>query len=110
MNEKSLKTLPIQIAKDEIIDYCQRWKIAELAVFGSALRDDFQLSSDIDILVAFEADARWTLLDHVQMQDELGALCGRKIDLVSRRGLENSRNRIRREAILNSAEVIYVSA
>ena len=110
MNEKSLKTLPIQIAKDEIIDYCQRWKIAELAVFGSVLRDDFKLNSDIDILVAFEADARWTLLDHVQMQDELGALFGREIDLVSRRGLENSRNLIRREAILNSAEVIYVSA
>ncbi len=61
MNEKPLKTLPIQITKDEIIDYCQRYKIAELAVFGSALRDDFELSSDIDILVAFEADARWTL-------------------------------------------------
>jgi len=110
MNETSLKTLPTQITQDEIIDYCQRYKIAELAVFGSALRDDFKLSSDIDILVTFEADARWTLLDHVQMQDELGILLGRKIDLVSKRGLENSRNRIRREAILNSAEVVYVSA
>jgi len=110
MNEKLLKALPVQIAQDVIIDYCQRWRIVELAVFGSVLRDDFQPSSDIDILVSFKVDAKWTLLDHVQMQDELGALFGREIDLVSRRGLENSRNRIRREAILNSAAVIYVSA
>lgn len=110
MNKKSLKTLPIQITEDEIIDYCQRWRIAELALFGSILRDDFKLTSDIDILVSFKAAAKWTLLDHVQMQDELGTLFGRKVDLVSKRGLENSRNRIRREEILNSAEVIYAYA
>lgn len=110
MNETSVKALPIQVTEDKIIEYCQRWRIAELAVFGSILRDDFKRTSDIDVLVSFKADTKWTLLDHVQMQDELAVLFGRDVDLVSRRGIENSRNRIRREAILNSAEVIYASA
>jgi predicted nucleotidyltransferase len=105
-----MKISSVQIPKDKIIDYCQRWKITEFALFGSVLRDDFEPTSDIDILVSFDADTKWTLLDHVQMQDELGTLFGRDVDLVSRRGLENSRNRIRREEILNSAQVIYVSS
>lgn len=110
MNEKSLKALPIQVTENAMIDYCQRWAIAEMALFGSVLRDDFKSTSDIDVLVSFKADAQWTLLDHVQMQEELAMLLGREVDLISRRGLENSRNHIRRDAILNSAEVIYVSA
>lgn len=110
MKKKSLKTLPIPIPEDRIIAYCRRWQIAELAVFGSILRDDFKVTSDVDVLVSFQAEARWTLLDHVQMQSELATLLGRDVDLVSRRGLENSRNAIRREAILASAEVIYAAA
>ena len=110
MNGTSVKALPIQVSKDKIIEYCQRWSIAELAVFGSILREDFKRTSDIDVLVSFKADTKWTLLDHIQMQDELATLLGRKVDLVNRRGIENSRNHIRREAILNSAEVIYASA
>lgn len=107
---KSLKTVPIQVTEKAIVDYCQRWRIAELAVFGSVLRDDFEPTSDIDVLVSFKADAKWTLLDHVQMQDELAAIFGREVDLIRRRGLENSRNRIRRDEILSTAEIIYVSA
>jgi hypothetical protein len=109
MRKKSLTTLPISVPEDKIIAYCRRWQIAELAVFGSILRDDFKLTSDVDFLVSFQAEAKWTLLDHVQMQSELAALLGREVDLVSRRGLENSRNPIRREAILTSAEVIYAA-
>lgn len=79
-------------------------------MFGSALRDDFGPESDIDVLVTFETDARPTLFDHVEMQDELKGILNRDVDLVSRRGIERSRNPIRREEILGSAEVIYVAA
>lgn len=99
-------TLP----KEKIIEFCGRWKITEFAVFGSVLRDDFGPASDVDVLVTFASDARWSLLDHVVMQDELTALFGRKVDLVNRRGIERSRNPIRRREILDSAEIIYAAA
>jgi hypothetical protein len=97
----------IEIPIDKIADFCQRWKITELALFGSVLRDDFRSDSDVDILVTFDPDAHRTLFDMVDMQDELEAVFGRKVDLVSRRGIERSRNYLRRKAILNSAQIIY---
>jgi len=100
----------IILPKGLIIDFCQRWKITEFALFGSVLRDDFRPDSDIDVLVQFAPDASWTLLDHVEMQDELVAMLGRNVDLVSRRGIERSRNKMRRKAILESAEVFYAAA
>ncbi len=66
--------------------------------------------SDIDVLVSFSNDAQWTLFDQVDMQDELKAIFGREVDLVSKRGIERSRNAIRRKAILHSAEVIYAQS
>ena len=74
------------------------------------MHGELRPDSDIDLLVTFAPDAGWSLLDHVRMQEELSAMPGRKADLVSRRGLERSRNYIRRKAILESAEVIYAAA
>lgn len=88
-------------------EFCGRWKVTELALFGSALRDDFSADSDIDLLVTFGSDSDWSLLDYVTMQDELGALLGRKVDLVTRRSIEASENPIRRRNILESARVFY---
>ena len=99
----------IDLDTERIKEFCMRWKIAEFALFGSVLRDDFRPESDVDVLVTFAADARWTLFDHVQMQDELRSILGRGVDLVSRRGIERSPNYIRRRAILDSAEVIYAA-
>lgn len=94
-------------APTEITEFCQRWDITELALFGSVLRNDFEPESDIDVLVDFAEDAQWGLLDHVQMQQDLEGMLGRKVDLISKRALQESVNWIRREAILNSAEIIY---
>lgn len=97
----------LAIPKEALTDFCRRWRIVELALFGSALREDFGPESDVDILVTFSSDAPWTLFDMVRMQEELKAIFGRDVDLVSRRGIEQSRNYIRRKAILSSAETIY---
>lgn len=99
----------VHFSTEAIVTYCQHWQIKEFALFGSVLRDSFGPASDVDVLATFDANARWTLLDHVQMQDELTALFGRNVDLVSKRGIEQSRNPIRRQAILDSAEVIYAA-
>lgn len=100
----------LHIPEEEIVGFCQRWKITEFALFGSVLRDDFTSNSDIDVLVTFAPDSRWTLMDHVDMQDELKTVFRRNVDLVSKRGIERSRNHIRRKEILDSAEVIYAAA
>ena len=97
----------IEIDHERVAGFCRRWKIVEMALFGSVLRDDFRPGSDVDVLVTFAPDHGWTLLDHVQMQEELAEILGRSVDLVSRRGIERSRNYIRRRAILESAQVVY---
>lgn len=97
----------ITLTTDEIARFCSHWKIRELALFGSALRDDFRSDSDLDILVTFAPDADWGLLDHIQMQLELEKLFGRSVDLISKRALERSANWVRREEIFKTAHVLY---
>lgn len=97
------------LPRQEIADFCRRWRINELAVFGSALRADFRKDSDIDFLASFDPEAHWTLFDMARMREELIRMLGREVDLVSRRGVEASRNPIRREAILSSARPIYAA-
>jgi predicted nucleotidyltransferase len=99
----------IHIDRDKIADFCRRWKITELALFGSVLRDDFCPDSDVDVLVTFAPDAEWSLFDHMDMQEELSVILGRKVDLVSRRAIERSANWVRRKAILSTAEPCYVA-
>ena len=99
----------IEIPSNEIAALCNRWQVLELALFGSVLRDDFGPESDVDVLVSFDPQARHTLLDVVQMQEELSATLGRKVDLVERAAVEQSPNYIRRQAILQSAETIYAA-
>jgi hypothetical protein len=94
---------------NKIAEFCQRWKIDELALFGSALRDDFRSDSDIDLLVTFAPDAKKGLFELAQMQTELENLFGRDVDLVSKRAIERSQNWIRRQNILETAQVIYVA-
>ncbi len=101
-------SLKIQLPEDKIKDLCDRWKIRELALFGSVLRNDFRPDSDIDLLVTFSPDADWSLFDHVQMQQELVNILKRKVDLVSKRAIERSHNWIRRREILETAKIIYV--
>ena len=101
----------IQIALPEaqLGEFCRKWKITDLALFGSVLREGFRPDSDIDVLVSFEPSARWSLMDVVEMQDELERVLGRKVDLVKRRAVERSENYIRRRHILESAEPVYVA-
>jgi predicted nucleotidyltransferase len=94
------------LPKDKITAFCQRWKVTEFAIFGSALRQDFNTLSDIDVLVSFDDLAEITLLDLAQMQIELESLFNRPVDLVEKAGL---RNPYRRKEILETAQVIYAS-
>ena len=99
----------IEARRENIVDFCRRWKIVELSFFGYVLRDDFRPDSDVDLLVTFSREAEWSLFDHVAMEEELTALFGRKVNMVNRRALERSANFIRRKAILGTAEAYYVA-
>lgn len=99
----------IDLPSEAIADFCRRWLVTELALFGSVLREDFRPDSDIDVLVSFAPEARWTLLDLVRMEDELKAIFGRDVDLVEREAVERSENYIRRQHILRSARTIYAT-
>lgn len=90
-----------------IVTFCQRWKIVKMELFGSILRDDFGPQSDIDFLVTFAPDARWSLFDLVEAEEELANLLGRPVDLVEREAIEQSHNWIRRKDILASAREFY---
>ena len=99
----------IRIPKTKIAQFCKRWNVSEFALFGSVLRPDFRPESDVDILISFLPDAHVTLFDMARMQEELQTIFKREVDLISKRGVENSRNYLRRKNILNSAQVIDVA-
>jgi predicted nucleotidyltransferase len=94
-----------------IAQFCEKWQIVELSLFGSILRDDFRPAgedpSDIDFLYVTAPEARYGF-KFFDMQSELEHLLNRKVDLISKRGIEASRNPLRRKAILEAAQVIYV--
>ncbi len=99
----------VEIPRKAVADFCRRWRVTELSLFGSVLRDDFRPDSDIDVLVRFAPDARLSIFDLTRMEKELGEAFGRKVDLVDRDVLEASPNYIRRRHILESAEVVYAA-
>ena len=99
----------IKIPEDRIKEFCKKWEINEFSLFGSVLTDEFHPESDVDVLVNFNESARHTLFDLTRMKEELEQLLGYEVDLISKRGLESSRNLIRKTTILKSAEPIYAA-
>ena len=100
-----MNELKIPLSRERIASFCQRWRVTELAIFGSALRDDFNELSDIDVLVTFDDSAEITLLDFAQMQIELEQVFNRPVDVIEKAAL---RNPYRRKGILETSLVVYV--
>jgi predicted nucleotidyltransferase len=98
----------ITLPTDRIAALCQRYGVRELSVFGSLLRDDFTPDSDVDFLVTFRDNDPGPWMGKLtQMEDDLSALLGRKVDLVPKESVLKSENWIRRNHILGTAQVIY---
>ncbi len=102
--------LKLILHQEKVISFCQRWQIKELALFGSVLRADFRPDSDVDVLVDFQPEVRWSLFDLVDMYEELKQIFQREVDLITRRSLYYSLNPKRSQAILSTAQVIYATA
>jgi len=98
-----------ELPRDRLTDFCQRWQITELALFGSILRNDFRPDSDIDLLVTFAPTAHWGLLSHVRMERELSQMLNRPVDLIEKAAIQESPNWLRRNEILQTAQTIYAA-
>lgn len=96
----------VQLDRDALAAFCRKWKIRELSLFGSALRDDFGPESDLDFLVSFEPETGWDLWDLVTMREDMMTIVGREVDIVVREAL---RNPYRRKEILTHREVIHAA-
>jgi len=96
----------IAVDREKIAEFCRKWGIAELSLFGSVLRDDFRPDSDVDVLIVYERDAQRDLWDHLHAEEELKAILGRKVDLVEKTAV---RNPFRRHHILNNREIVYAT-
>ncbi len=99
----------IEVPDEAIAAFCRKWRVTELALFGSVLREDFGPESDVDVLVRFAADARWDLWHIIDMREELARLFGREVDLVDKDTVEASDNPFRRRLILSSAQMVYAA-
>lgn len=100
----------IDFESEAIRDFCKKWKIKELCVFGSVLRADFRPDSDVDFLADFEQCPEvdeYDLFDEIHMREELSELVGRNVDLVDRSVIESSSNRFIRMELLSTAEPVY---
>jgi len=96
---------PLHIPSEVLTDFCRRYQVRELALFGSILGPDFSSSSDVDLLVTFEPAARVTFLTLARMQRELEALLGRDVDLIPKDGLKP----VIRNQVLATARVLYAA-
>jgi uncharacterized protein len=100
------RTLPIQIPRDELAEFCQHHHIRKLSLFGSVLRDDFTDDSDVDFLVEFEPGKSPGYIGLAGMEIELGEMIKRKVDLRTAAEL----SRYFRQDVLNEAVVQYDQA
>ncbi len=97
----------LKLSQIDINKICEEWNIRKMSLFGSILRDDFNDNSDIDILVQFNPDARQGLLTLARLKHYLEDMTQRSVDVVVQESVENSENWIRKQEILNTAQVIY---
>jgi predicted nucleotidyltransferase len=102
--------IAIDVPTEQLRAFCRKWKVTEFALFGSVTRpEQFRPESDVDVMVQFAEGAPWTRSSWLDMREELIALFGREVDLAERSGVEQMRNYLRREEILNTAVLLDVA-
>jgi uncharacterized protein len=101
-----------ELPLDDIAEFCRRWRISQLELFGSALRDDFRPESDMDFMFTpgpgFEREKAFGPWGRDNMAKELTGMLGHQVDLVERSQVEHMDNWIKREHILVTASSVYV--
>jgi predicted nucleotidyltransferase len=102
---RTLQLGGIQVDNESLAELCRRFGVKELSVFGSAARGEIGPESDLDIMVEFETGVRTGLIKFETLVEALESLVGRRVDLVTRRGLKPWV----RSQVLRDARVIYAA-
>jgi hypothetical protein len=105
METKNPTRIKIKIPKKELYDFCRRYQVKKLALFGSVLGENFRAESDVDVLISFKSDARIGLITYSRMQRELSEIFKRPVDLVPMDGLKP----VIRESVLSNIEEVYAA-
>lgn len=105
MDAKNPSRVKIRIPKKELADFCRRYNVQKLALFGSVLGSNFRANSDIDVLVSFQPNAKIGFITFSRMQRELAELFNRPVDLVPMDGLKP----VIRDSVLSNIEEVYAS-
>jgi uncharacterized protein len=105
MASKNPSRVKIKVPKRELADFCRRYNVQKLALFGSVLGNNFRADSDVDVLVAFQPNAKIGFITFSRMQRELAELFKRPVDLVPMDGLKP----VIRDSVLSNIEEVYAS-
>ena len=101
----SLRIGTATIEDSKLFELCRRYGVKELALFGSTARGESREDSDIDLLVEFTPGVRVGLLKFESLVEELELLTGRRVDLVTKRGLKPWV----RDSVLKDARLLYAA-
>lgn len=96
---------PVQVSDESLAELCRRYRVRELSLFGSMARGDNRPDSDIDILVEFQPNSGIGLMEYAGLMFDLSDLMGRKVDLVSKKGLKP----LIRDEVLQEARLLYAA-
>lgn len=96
----------LRVDDEALSAVCRKWRVSEMALFGSVLRGELGPESDVDVLVTFEPGAPWDLWDFATLEEEIRRLFGRKTDVVETSAL---RNPFFRHEVLRTREVVYAA-
>jgi len=94
----------IPVDQNAVAEFCRRWRVAEFALYGSVVRDDFRPDSDVDVLVTPAEEDQWSLDAFLEMVRELRLLFGREVDLNVR---SNRGNPFIRHHILKTRRIVH---
>jgi uncharacterized protein len=97
----------IDVPYERLAEFARKWRIVELSLFGSILNPaEFREDSDVDLLVAFDPNVRWSAFRLIDMKDELADIFGREVDLVDRDAVKNP---FVRTSIFTTRQVVYAA-
>ena len=97
----------IDVPYERLAEFARKWRIVELSLFGSIVKpNEFREDSDVDVLVAFDPNVRWSAFRFIDMKDELASIFGREVDLVDHDAV---RNPFVRTSIFTTRQVVYAA-
>ena len=102
---RTLQIGDTQVDQTGLAELCRRFHVRELSLFGSGARGELRSDSDIDLLVEYQPGAEVDLIDYAALMLELSQLMGRRVDLVSKKGLKP----LVRASVLQEAQLLYAA-